>query len=1233
MAKIDFRDSAWTSGIQIPDRLISSALQNGEEGYDAAVKILEALNIDWKNINIPWAQLITKWNATSVDPFNKTNSQFTNEFNEALAETTEDKTDNRVDWYNPRYDFLKERDYYDSTQEYPYIKPGWAANGRIEKSQDIVEILDYLIWRVITLDYFTNNWNNRNAFKVTCGIIFNWDNTTIQNISLPEYPVQDSDTYYPYIELDETTFANNIILIPDQNRNPLNVLTTLPQYTTFKEKYPDEINNTNIAFASNASGDIVITSGLPQNIGTITVGDLSGRYNTSFVNGKGDQFFKYIINLNLRGTESVYYGVNGDGINTVSWLDGIKSENYNFIDKDILETSIVFKQKSITVSADESSEEKDILIPIKVSKTSNRLKDNNSVSFNNSNIKTNRRYVDSDSGPHTLTIIEEGIESVTIPYLLDLTGYDNKYPINISFKYDENYGIHQYYFIKVGESVIGENFYYNDGTFKKFESEWGNIEYEDGEYYYVPCAEPKTHDNQTITIYCVGYYSDTENSRQCTPIIVHFDVNLTAEVKNKVLFIAKGETFRQWNAVLNKWENINANENSSVPGSNCVSTEPNHTHTVAETNITYTTRTLKYGENIDDDIETIIFDNFVTTYCGIKPKVEFLGVIDQSIDKRTINLLTTEQDGNYGKVTINYNDYNNIEYNIYKENYTNLGPDGGVFFYCNDVPENYEVPQDVFDSLSLEQEIDEDKFDIQTVNTDEMINESSETEYNKVFTLLGSTAKYPNENGIYKINENTAVNADVDYYYLVFKATCDRGTIGSISYSACKGYYFLRVVRNNTQPTLALRPITEDPIYYNCAGKTYSIRSQVRQTIYLNRLFSDESQVILSKYSGKKYWSFYNVDGQLNSAAKWDDQIVAINNILTGEEYMKIFNEGDEYPSTEYKFESYNYNSNTVIVPEGNVVACQNGDNITSWTSSETTEVKKFYLGDDNVENGEHSESSGAILYINKLMKAYYIGDDINRYEKVTSDSVILPLSLSIGNSTKFTRVNSTNTFMINIFKQRYDIDIMVAAAEPNEDHDYRTFNYYTLSNPFEVVVNNDRISNEFEITPQSSLSSFSDISKVWFASNEFIGTEDTFNSTPNASSVLANDDDSIPIIIANSTSKFSIKNAENFLIYPNISITSNNTNKDEWVVNSTFNKFDNYTDKNIVVVYPTSMNPKDTNIDYRRALYLFPMHVTQSIEKITFSISGDDYGIYADKELDLYVHPVAANSTVIVGE
>ena len=114
MAKIDFKDTRWTSGIKIPDRLISIALtSNDETGYDAAVKILEALNIDWKNINIPMAQRIQKWNSTNVDPFNKTSSQFTNEFNESLADAADEKLDNRVDWYMPNYDFLYDKEYYD----------------------------------------------------------------------------------------------------------------------------------------------------------------------------------------------------------------------------------------------------------------------------------------------------------------------------------------------------------------------------------------------------------------------------------------------------------------------------------------------------------------------------------------------------------------------------------------------------------------------------------------------------------------------------------------------------------------------------------------------------------------------------------------------------------------------------------------------------------------------------------------------------------------------------------------------------------------------------------------------------------------------------------------------------------------------------------------------------------------------------------------------------------------
>lgn len=1205
--KIDFKDIPWTSGIKIPDRLISTALSNGQNGYDAAVKILEALNIDWKNINIPWAMLIEKWNSTNVNPFNKTSTQFENEFGEALATMDDNKVDNHVDWYRPNYDFLKDTEYYDGTQEYPYIKPGWFENGRIEKSQDIIEILNYLLWRVITLDYFTNNWNNRNSFRTTCGIIFGW-NGVQQDISVPGYVVDPASVYAPYIEIDES-YAADITLVPTPTRAAVIAMEQTPQFQAFMSAYPDYISNAAVMFASNAGGRISLLSNLPENIGSITVGGLDGTTFIPFTNNDNDVFYKYIIDLKLRGTAAVYNAVNGDGINSVSWLDGIKADNYSFIDPEILETSVSFKQLSTQISDGVSSTEENVVLGIKISKTPN-IVTNGNVKFNGSTIRTIRSYWNSDTA---LTCIERGTQEITIPYLLNLPNYDNKYVISITPTYGENYGIHPYFFIKVSDVPIGVNSFNADGTFARFDSDWGNIEYENGEYYYVPCEEPASHNNQVITICCVLYYSDTENSRQCTPTVVSFDVKLTAEVKNKVLFLAPGEEYEVWDSVSQRFIS------RSAEGSNCISTNPNEKGVIASSNITYATRTLTYGENIDNDIETIIFDNFVTTYCGIKPDIELVGVIDQSIDTRTIELYNVEQDGKYGKIT------NSVgEYNIYKELYTKIGEEeDGSFYYSADSAINYNVPQSVFESMENDDDISSDNFTVETTDLTEIIESTNSvnfSDYDNVYTLMGSTAKFPNTNGIYEDN-GTYVNADSDYYYLVFRISCDRGSIGSISYSACKGYYFLRVLRNEEQPTLALRSITEDPIIYEMGGETYSIRAQVRQTIYLNRLFSDESQKILEKYKGKKFWCFYNVNGQINSAAKWDDKIVAITNELNSEVYMKIFNEGDSYPSTEYKFNKYNYNTNTVIDPEADVVAID-------WVSSDETEVKQFNITDGNILGGESDLSSGAILYINKLMKALYSGDTIVGYTAVTSDSVILPLSLSIGNSSKYTRLNSTTTFMINIFKQRYDIDIMVIADSENTDHDYRVFNYYTLGNPFNITINHDYTDSGFEITPSSSLSEFGDIPKVFFASNEFIGSDDDFDTS---GSVNANDEDSIPIIVSSDTSKFSIKNAEGYNIYPNISITSQNTNKDEWIVASTFNKFNDYTDKNVVVVYVTGMNNKNINKDYRRALYLFPMNASQSVDNIEFTIAGDDNGIYANKTLNLYVHPNVGMGTIQV--
>ena len=40
----------------------------------------------------------------------------------------------------------------------------------------------------------------------------------------------------------------------------------------------------------------------------------------------------------------------------------------------------------------------------------------------------------------------------------------------------------------------------------------------------------------------------------------------------------------------------------------------------------------------------------------------------------------------------------------------------------------------------------------------------------------------------------------------------------------------------------------------------------------------------------------------------------------------------------------------------------------------------------------------------------------------------------------------------------------------------------------------------------------------------------------------------------------------------------------------------------------------------------------TKTVNINSGTISGDNYGIYADKELNLYVHPVAGSSTVEIG-
>lgn len=1214
MAKIDFKDIPWSSGVEIPDRLISAAFQPGPDGAAAAAKILEALNIDWKNINIPWAMLIEKWNAGSINPFNKTTSQVEDEFKDAIKDSDESKINNKVDWYRQNYDFLKDHEYYDETQNFPYIKPGWSENGRIEKSQDIIEILNYLLWRVINLDYFTTNWNNRNSFKTTCGIVFGW-NDILTDVTIPGYQVKNP--YDPYIEIGEE-FANNIILIPTQSRNSIEAITQTDIYKKFISAYPANASDAHAMYVSNSKGEVTVAT----QFSSPKIGNIDIQEPVSFINGKGEMFYKYTLDLTVCGTASEYHEPEVY-IKTLRQSD--VDNKYSSFDPEILETSITLKQKSDQISNGTSSSEEDIILPVTIKKTPNYVK-NNRITFGGNTIELDREFLTSEN----LTAKYKSRSSINVPYYLNLPGYTNEYRINVSAEYMDSYGIKQFYYIEYGGSTLDATILYDNGVFKSFTSDYGNITYSNGNYIYTPPQE-KNNDN-TITIYCVLYYADTTNSRQCTPTVISFDVTLTSQVQNRVFFLAPGESYEQWD--VNRQQFII----KSATGSNCVSTDESEKG-IGEAGIAYATRTLYYDEIIDKDNYTIPFSNFVTTYCGtlddLNGDIEYIGVINQSsISTRTINLYGTDRDGRWGEVSRKVDEYNNDVTYIYKEKVSTLGDsEDGSFLYTVDSPLNYNVPQEVISTFlqdeyrndekvtNKNEDLDNTEFIYIEIDENAIIGKNAGETYENerlshAYSIKASTAIYPDHNGIVTETDKPA-DADNDYYYLVFKVTVPSGVIGTLPYSACKGYYFLRVLRNKMQPNLSLQGISEEPIRYTMDNNNYSMRSQVHQTIYLNRLFNEDSQKILSKYTGKKYWSFYNVDGSINSAAKWDDKVVAIDNKIDNKTvYMKIFNEGDKYPGVASPYQKYNTNTNSAVTPEAEIVRV-------GFAGTPNTVVKKFNIDDDSMD-----KSSGAILYVDKLMKAIYAADKVVGYETVDSDSVVLPLALSIGNSSRYMRQNSSSMFMITVYKQRYDIEIMVMYNSPNADNDLRAYNFYTLQNPFEIKVNHNYQESGFEITPGSTLSSFTDIPKFFFASNEFIGTDDSFDTTGSA---LANDEDSIPIILSDNLSKFSIKNAEGYTIYPNISIASLNTNRDEWITAQKFDKFANYNDKNVVLVYVTGMNGATVNKDYRRAVYLFPMSTTQSVEKITFNIAGDSDGVYANKELNLYVHPIAGTSSISV--
>ena len=1191
MSKIDFNDNKWTSGIQLPDKLITV---NGSDDY----RILEALNIDWEHISLPWAQQITKWNAKNVDP-NQDYDAFLNDWNG--RNTTE--VDNKVDWLNKTYDYLKDNGYFNETTN-KFELPGWAVNGQIEKSQDIIDVINYLLWRVITIDFYTNNWNARNSTPTTADWIIGWSNLGNYKIDNREYdyPVGwDPQYYYSELAFGTEPFGT-VYLQPTADREPQNILIS-------NSLFKLSVNKTDVGaiYSSTSNGQIIISNKPNTNIiPTLTIGGVDGREFIEISQGN-EKYFKFKVNALVNGTAQIYQAPE-------SFLYRYFVENsYDNFDPDTYNTTVSIKQLASQITIGENTTEMSEFnksLPIHIYKNYSDKEDNDNtlsnVSFNGNPISITKSSVNGITKTKYVSTKRNGSGNnaydVSCPFYLTLDGYSNEYPINFDLRWGAEYGIKPFFAIKSGNSAAPNlSLNYSNGTCV---SDLGNIILKNGVYYYVPPVQPNSDDPNYVTISCVFYYNDTTGSRPICPTFLDFIVCLNPEVKNTIQFSYKGQNHWRLNGQ-SSWGWVKDNNGSQIVSSN----EYYTFHADDIHNVSYCIATVNYNDTIDSNKNVLIFDDFIHTQCNTDYTVECLGVAySTSYAGRTISMdIEHPENGVYGISTANGNNYN-----IHKNTTIKVNPEKEFYYIDGDDAENYDIANNIRNELFSGNDFIDDRNTthdiVNYIQTDEeyikKISPTSKYSGKKwVYEIQKSTAIYPNMNGVFNDGAKW-VDADNDYYYVVFKISTLAATKGAISYSGSKGYLFIKVLRNTETPSLNFISLSDYSngklVNYKVGNdeNTYSFRVLPKLPIFLNRLLTESSQQLLKQYTGNKYWEFYNVDGSEQSTTKWDDTKAAIKDDRengTNEVYMYIFNEGDSYNYSAY---NQSKNENTVISPEAPMY-------FINTASNRTTQVGAFEATSGNTR-------SGAILYINKFMRAIRdTSDNLLGYGPVDNDYVEISLVLSIGNDNKFKRVDSRRHLQLTIYKQEYDINILTAPAA--EQRVFSTYN--KLSSFYEITV------KEWSTQNSTTLQNipFIDCDRIFIGSNEF----------GSGSVSSAEYTDQLPITLDNGTPILTLNSKK----IP-ITIKEGNINSSRWVISGSeqINPNDSeFASNNLMILYSTELN-NNSQPYTKNAIFLLAKNSSgQNPEHFTLNIAGDEYGIYKDKDISFYYKCIPDNSQVDV--
>lgn len=1183
--KIDFNGQN-TSGVQVPDGLITI-------GATDTYKLLEALNLDWKNISIPWAKFIQRWNSafpgaragdnvvidsspTNDDGSSKKLSEYQGNLEYAWNNLT-----NSVDWLRRNYDYLTDNGYIYEENGETYIGiPNWAKNGKIYESEDIADILNYVLWRIINIDYFTAHWDQRNSMQAILRFGIGWtdDHTvnTIGKIEDKQFLNIDDKKYYVY-----NWSSSNITLLPTTSRNNVSLLFGTEIYNYYKENGGLNDGQTgNLLFpfvVSNSPGNIVLDlnglSTFPAN--TINVEDNKFERVDNWTDTNGS-FYAFKGKINVIGT--------GNYLRPQEWFnDYLINGGSSKFDPDTWSIDFDLMQRGGNDDAGNTFSESKQPVSIAVSKSDNALR--------------TLRILNKD-------LVNVADPTVNIPFYTVATPSEG-YEISFRLDYDANYGISGFFGIKGTATEITSVTY--DSTSNKFAScshdKLGTISFRDNKYYFMPPNQPEnSNDDKIITVFYAFYYNDTSASRQLKPITGSFNIRLTARVNNRILFWPRQNQQEmqrtKYNPTTNVWAEGMYDGSDAVLNDLSVGSYYNNN----DYPVSYCVRTIEYEEILDGrDSVALNFEKFIYTYCSNEQDihVDYIGYMQSTT--------ATERNIDFANSVV-YPDSSNtdISYPILENKVVKVGPDeyNGNFYYSEESVYDYNVQKVVLSNIK-ERDYIKETADIENIvefaghyTTDDANNsdylEKNTGKYN--FKLLQSTAEYPLENGIYKPDDKY-VDADKDYFYLVFKVWTPAGSIGSISFTAAEGYYFLRVLRKENTVSLSFIGDTTSEIRYKSANNVdCSFRLMPRTPIYLNRLFTENGQKILKEMTGKFYWQFYG-GGDEGEAFQLDPTIVALKS--DNEDYIKIYNENDKCTFVNYTDPTPNsYNPNTTYKPE-------NGK-IINFDATGTTKVGHF-----NSKAGSDT-SSGAILWVNKLMHA--TNDDTNPYERIVVDNVSLLLKLSIGNSEKYLRFTNSGIFSLTIHKRTYDVELQISnvvganigSAFLNvgkiQSDPFILYKKYNLAGKTLYV---NSVTDTYRETP------------LYFTSNEYgLGSE-------NATAEIT---DKVGIMLTDELPRLNLSDE----IQPTIRIESVAAN-DTWVVTDSYQVDADY-NKNLIILYFLSGNNNSSRI-VQYALDIWGQQTNgQNADLVKFCIDGDDLGIYKEKEIKLYVSVREQGVDVISG-